>query len=151
MSARKPNNSRLRVERACRALLNSNHVAVVNIDPSGRQGLVNWKNCKSIRPSRHMASAVCDHAHNWVIYLSALCVGAPGERYIKSSEAAPLGIYRAEHLTEVIEHQYKNLLASCNPQHVVGSGWIAIPSNVSLDEDQAARIFDAVGAWPART
>ena len=31
--------------------------------------------------------------------------------------------------------------------YLIGSGWIAIPSAVSLEEDQAARVFDAVGAW----
>ena len=41
MKKRKPNDMRRRMERSCRALLATNHVAVVNIDPSGRQGLVN--------------------------------------------------------------------------------------------------------------
>lgn len=36
-SKRKPNNGFARAERSCRALLRTNHVAVVNIDPSGSQ------------------------------------------------------------------------------------------------------------------
>lgn len=58
MSKRKPHNRRARLERACRALLSANHVAVVNIDPSGKQGLINWKNAKSIPPGRALADAV---------------------------------------------------------------------------------------------
>lgn len=146
MSKRKPHSMRVRVERSCRALLNSNHVAVVNIDPSGHQGLINWVNCKSIT-GRRVVDAICDIPHRWTVYLSALCTERPGSRYTKSVEIAPQGVYLAEHLTDVIEATYKALLAECNPNHVVASGWIAIPAEVSLDEAQAARIFDAVGAW----
>lgn len=46
MSKRKPHNFRARMDRACRALLSSNHVAVVNIDPSGQQIMMSWKSCK---------------------------------------------------------------------------------------------------------
>lgn len=74
MSKRKPHNIRARMERSCRALLATNHVAVVNIDPSGRQGMVNWKNCKNIPPGQRIADAVCDIAYSWTIYLSAFCI-----------------------------------------------------------------------------
>ncbi|HCI4017234.1 hypothetical protein [Pseudomonas aeruginosa] len=147
MSKRKPHNMRARMERSCRALLATNHVAVVNIDPSGRQSMVNWKNCKNIPPGQRIADAVCDIAYSWTIYLSAFCIDQRGQRYYKSVEIAPQGLYRAEHLTDPIETHYKALVGECNPNHLIGSGWIAIPSAVSLDEDQAARVFDAVGAW----
>ena len=52
MSKRKPHNIRTRIERSCRALLSSNHVAVVNIDPSGLQGMINYKSLKNIAPER---------------------------------------------------------------------------------------------------
>ena len=149
MSKRKPHSMLVRVERSCRALLNSNHVAVVNIDPSGHQGLINWVNCKSIT-GRRVVDAICDIPHRWTVYLSALCTERPGSRYPKSVEIAPQGVYLAEHLTDVIEATYKALLAECNPNHVVASGWIAIPAVVSLDEAQAAHIFDAVVAWDQR-
>ena len=146
MSKRKPHNPRVRLERSCRALLNTNHVAVVNINPSGRQGLINWKNCKNIT-GRNVVDAVCDIPHRWIIYVSAMCQDHIGVQYIKSVEIAPQGTYLAEHLTDAIEATYASLLRECNPKHVVAFGWIAIPSDMSLAEDQAARVFDAVGAW----
>jgi hypothetical protein len=149
VSIRKPHNMQARLARSCRATLNRNHVAVVNIDPSGRQGLINWKNAKSIAPGPAIADAVCDIAHHWCIYASALCIDQDGQRYIKSIEVAPQGVYLAAQLTEVIEAYYREVIDGCNSLHVVGSAWIAIPSDVSLDEEQAARIYDAVGAWPA--
>ena len=144
---RKPNNPHARVERFSRAILRQFRVAVVNIDPSGRQGMVNWKNCKNIPPSRRIADAVCDYAHHWTIYLAGLCIDQHGQRYYKALEIAPQGIYKTEHLTEVIEQTYRAQLATCNPQHLVASGWIAIPDDVSMTEQQAAAVFEACGAW----
>ena len=76
-----------------------------------------------------------------------MCDAGAGGQYCKSVEVAPLGQYLAEHLTDVIESTYKDLIAECNPNHVVASGWIAIPTDVSLTEQQAARVFNAVGVW----
>ena len=47
----------------------------------------------------------------------------------------------------MIEDTYKTLVAESNPNHRVASGWIAIPAEISLTEEQAAQVFDAVGAW----
>jgi hypothetical protein len=146
MSKRKPHNLRLRIERSCRALLATNHVAVVNIDPSGRQGLINWKTCKNIC-SRHVVDAMCDIPHRWTIYIAGLCIGQAGEEYIKSLEVCPDGIHLAEQLTDVIEHFYKQVSDECNPNHRIAMAWLAIPSIVSVDEAQAANVFKAVGAW----
>ncbi|WP_342622664.1 hypothetical protein [Pseudomonas alkylphenolica] len=146
MSKRKPHSMRARLERSCRALVASNHAAVVNIDPSGQQVLVNWKNCRQIR-QQQIVNAVCDIAHRWTVYLSVMCVGTGGEQYCKSVEVAPQGNYLASHLTDVIEATYKDLRAQCNPQHVVAAGWIAIPTDLTLEEAQTAAVFDAVGAW----
>lgn len=148
MSTRKPHNMRARLERNCRALVRTNHAAVINIDPAGGQHLVNWKTGRLIK-SHPMVDAVCDFAHPWCIYISALCIDQLGKRYIKSTEVAPQGVYLADQLTDVIEAFYREHLASCNSKHIVSSGWIAIPDSVTLDEAQAARIYDAVGAWPS--
>lgn len=144
---RKANNTRARLARSLGAILRTNHVAVINIDPSGKQGLINYKNCKNIAPSRNIAGAVCDYPHRWTIYLAGLCIDQSGQRYIKAQEVAPFGIYLAAHLTEVIESAHRALIDTCNPMHFVASGWIAIPDAVTLEEEQAAKLFDAVGAW----
>lgn len=146
MKKRKPNNSRARVERACRGLVRTNHVAVVNIDPSGRQGMINYRSLKNIAPGK-IGQAVCGVPHRWTIYMSTMCLDARGDRYSKSIELAPDGIYLSDHLENVIEHCYMKLRAEANQAQLVASGWIAIPDDVSLDEEHAARIFEAVGAW----
>ncbi|VVO67629.1 hypothetical protein PS865_01149 [Pseudomonas fluorescens] len=57
------------------------------------------------------------------------------------------GIYKVERLTDAIEHYYLELRNSANPNHLVASGWIAIPDEISMDEAQAAKLFYAAGAW----
>lgn len=146
MSKRKPHNMRARLERTCRALVSANHAAVVNIDPSGQQVLMNWKNCRQICV-RQVIDAVCDIPHRWTIYLSVMCQKPDGEQYCKSIEVAPQGNYLASHLTDVIEATYMGLREQCNPQHIVAAGWIAIPADLTLEEAQAAAVFEAVGAW----
>lgn len=144
---RKPNNARARLERCSRAVLAQHRVCVVNLDPSHRQGLVDWLTTKNIKHGRQVADAICDIAHPWVIYIGAFCIDQNGRRYIKAAEIAPQGIYRSDSLSGVIEEHYRALLDTCNPAHLIGSGWIANPSGVSLDEEQADRIFSACGAW----
>ena len=148
MSKRKPHNPRARYERTCKSLLKAHGVAVYNIDPAHRQGLVNLKTGLPMRAGRHVADALCDIAHPWVIYISALCQDQSGQRYYKSVEIAPAGIYRNEQLEDVLREHYVELLDGCNSAHVVASGWIANPYGESLSEAQAARIFENVGAWP---
>ncbi|MCY1559913.1 hypothetical protein D9M68_969960 [compost metagenome] len=69
---------------------------------------------------------------------------------MKSVEVAPQGVYLAKDLEQVIETYSVKLRDGCNPQHLQGMAWIAIPDAVSLEESQAARVFEAVGAWPAK-
>ncbi|MCU7218432.1 hypothetical protein [Pseudomonas sp. VE 196-7] len=145
-SKRKPNNGFARAERSCRALLRTNHVAVVNIDPSGSQIMVNWKNCRQIR-SLAIANALFDFSYRWTIYIGAMCLDERSGEYIKSVEISPEGMYKVESLTDAIEHHYLELRNTCNPNHMVASGWIAIPAEVSLEEAEAAKLFLAAGAW----
>ena len=145
---RKSNNRARRNLLCTRAALRSNCVAVVNVGE--RQGLVHWKNLKSIGGSHRIADGICDLAHHWTIYLAVFCQAQSGERYIKADEIAPAGMHRSEKLVDVMEHYHDELTATCNPTHVVGRGWIALPYPVSLTEEQADRVFDAVGAWNSK-
>lgn len=46
-----------------------------------------------------------------------------------------------------IETIYRDEEYIANPNHLVASGWIAIPAEITLDEAQAAKLFYAAGAW----
>lgn len=146
---RKPHNMQKRMTTSSASLLRQHGVCVVNIDPAGRQGLMSWKSLKNVRHSQVVANAVCDYAHQWVIYIGAFCVDHNGDRYLKSVEVAPVSRYKAGSLEEVIEHHYRELVSECNATHVVGSGWIALPYAIELSEAQAYTVFDAAGGWSA--
>lgn len=144
---RKRNNTAARMQKFTRALLRQHHIAVVHIENPERQGLINWRNCKSVAAGPQLASGICDIAHHWTIYLAVFCQKPNGERYIKAEEIAPQGQYRSEQLAGVMEQHHAELLQTCNPTHVIGRGWIASPVGDSLTEEQADRVFEAVGAW----
>ena len=144
---RKPHSMQKRMTSASASLLRQHGVCVVNIDPANRQGLMSWRSLKNVRHSQAMANAVCDYAHQWVIYIGAFCIDQKGDRYLKSVEVAPVARYKSSALTEVIEHHYRELVSECNPTHVHGSGWIALPYAIELTEAQAYAVFDAAGGW----
>ncbi|WP_223471983.1 MULTISPECIES: hypothetical protein [unclassified Pseudomonas] len=123
-------------------MLRTNHVAVVNIDPSGSQAMVNWKSWRQIR-SVAVANTIFDLSYRWRIYIAAMCRGERRDEHIKSVELSPEDIYKIERLTDAIEHYYLELRNSATPNHLVASDWITIPDEVSMDEAQAAKLFYA--------
>ena len=146
MSKRKPCNRKVQVERSLRSLLSTNHAAVINIDPSGLQIMVHWKNGKQIL-AQIVADALCDIAHRWTIYIAAICVQQDGAQYIKAIDIRPDGVHRVEQLGDVIEHFYDEVKEDCNPNHRVGMGWLAVPGIVPIHEAQLSALFASVGAW----
>ena len=142
---RKPNNPRARLERAMGGLLRTHHAAVVDATGPEIQLMFNWKNGRQII-SKPVADALCDFPQRWTIYLSVLCK-QPGEHYTKTVELKPQGIYIVTDLDELIETQTAELLATCNPQHVIATAWVAIPNDVSLNETQLNFIYTRVDAW----
>jgi len=61
MSKRKLCNRRVQIEQSMLALVNAHHATVINIDPSGVQVMINWKNGEQIL-SRAVSDALCDVA-----------------------------------------------------------------------------------------
>lgn len=149
MSKRKPNNPRARLERLSRSLLAQSKIAFYNLDPGGKQGLINWVSGKKYLPTERVVDALLGIAHKWVIYISAFCRDQHGKRYCKSIEIAPQGIYRHDQLADALREHYLELLDSCNPSHLIGSGWVANPCGASLTEAQAEKLFDVCGVWNA--
>ncbi|KPA95393.1 hypothetical protein [Pseudomonas asplenii] len=146
MSKRKPCNRRVQIERSMRALVNTNHAAVINIDPSGLQIMINWKNGKQIL-SIPVSDALCDIAHRWTIYIAGICIRQDGTEYIKSIDIKPDGVHMVERLSDVLEHFYKEVKADCNPIHLVGMGWLAVPGERTVTEAQLSSLLASVGAW----
>ncbi|MEW6462972.1 MAG: hypothetical protein AB1459_17760 [Pseudomonadota bacterium] len=149
MSQRKPYNHQARLANYYRSMLRSNHVAVLDVEHLELQTIINWKNGTLVTSNSRVAlvDAITERPYRWTIYLAGLHRPANGEPYMKSEELALEGIYRAESLIDVIEPRSIELKARCNPNHLLGMAWIAIPYQATLTTAEASRIFEAFGAW----
>ncbi|MFI8608548.1 hypothetical protein ACIGFL_09520 [Pseudomonas sp. NPDC077649] len=145
MSRRKPNNMRARMERAAGALLRQNKACIVDASVPEVQVMLNYVNLRQI-VTRQVANALCDIAHHWTVYVSAICQNG-NERWAKSVEYELAGIHVITNLRDLFEQPVKDVIASCNPKHVIGHAWIAIPDSVVIDEKHAHSIYERVGAW----
>ncbi|WP_447593615.1 hypothetical protein [Aquipseudomonas campi] len=145
MSRRKPNNMRARLERSAGALLRQNKACIVDASAPDIQVMLNYVNLRQI-VTRQVANALCDMAHHWTVYVSAICQNG-SERWAKSVEYELAGIHVITKLPDLFEQPVNDVIASCNPKHVIGHAWIAIPDSVTLEEEHAHRIYEAVGAW----
>lgn len=143
---RKPCNRRAQIDRARRALVRTNHAAVANVEPGDIQIMVNWKTCKQIC-SLPVANALCDIAHRWTIYIAVFCQEPGGAQYSKATEFTTAGPHLVANLEALMIEKHAEVCASANQKHVIGSGWIAVPDQISLTEPQANAVFAAMGVW----
>lgn len=146
MSKRKNHSFKARMDRSCRALLRTNHAAVVNVEPPDRQIMINWKNCKQIL-SLPVANALCDIAHRWTVYIAVFCQESSGSQYSKATEFTTAGQHLVANLEALMVEKHAEVCASANQKHVIGSGWLAVPDEISLTEAQANAVFAAMGVW----
>lgn len=143
---RKPCNRRAQIDRSRRALVRTNHAAVANVEPGDIQIMINWKNCKQIR-SLLVANSLYDISHRWTVYLAVFCQEPSGTQYSKSTEFTTSGMHLVANLEPLMVEKHAEVCASANQKHVIGSGWVAIPDDISLTEAQANAIFSAMGVW----
>lgn len=143
---RKPCNRRAQIDRSRRALVRTNHAAVANVEPGDIQIMINWKNCKQIR-SLLVANSLYDISHRWTVYLAVFCQEPSGAQYSKSTEFTTSGMHLVANLEPLMVEKHAEVCASANQKHVIGSGWIALPDDISLTEAQANTIFSAMGVW----
>lgn len=144
MSTRKKHSLRLRIERSARSLLKTHKIAVVNVDRT--QIMMHWRTLAQCR-SLPVAEALCDIPHRWTIYMSVFCERPGVGRYSKSFDFMPDGMHLVADLEPLMIEKHGELIASANPKHIITSGWIAIPDDVSLTEAEADRVFTAMGVW----
>lgn len=143
---RKPCNRKAQIDRARRALVRTNHAAVANVEPGDIQVMINWKACRQIR-SRPVADALCDLPHHWTVYIAVFCRDEKGALYSKATEFTTEGIHLVANLEHLMIEKHAAVCASANPKHVIGSGWLAIPDKVTITEEEANKVFTAMGVW----
>lgn len=132
-----------RMANAARSVLIANKVCITNLnEPYSFQTTFHHGNLKMIRAGRRIAQALCDIPHRWTIYLAVFC-DSGREKYTRAIDITTTGIYRAEHLTDVIREQHTALVKEQNPNRVKSSGWIAFPYPIDFSPEQADTLFSA--------
>ena len=135
--------TRARLERSARHLLSLNNICVINLnEPYYLQTTFNHKTARQVNVCRETSKAISKTPHKWTLYLAVFCQ-SDSETYTKAIEVTPQGIYKAEHLTDVIEQFHTSLVKGQNPSHIQSSGWIAFPYPMELDEEEADRLFES--------
>lgn len=143
---RKPCNRRAQIDRARRALVRTNHAAVANVEPGDIQIMINWKTCKQIR-SAPVANSLCDIAHCWTVYIAVFCQDPSGVQYSKAIEFTTVGMHLVANLEQLMAEKHAQVCASANPKYVIGSGWLAVPNKISIQEEEANKVFAEMGVW----
>ena len=82
--------------------------------------------------------------------MSVFCQQPDGSQYSKSTEFSPVGVHLVANLEQLMIEKHAELVAASNPNHMIGSGWLAIPDDVTLTEVEANRVFTAMGVWRQR-
>lgn len=96
-----------------------------SIDP--RTACIRSIETGSIRPAAVASAALHDYPLPRAICIGAFCEAQDGELYYKFS-VAYRGIYLAARPSPTSSARTTlRLMDTCNPRHVVGSGWIATP------------------------
>ena len=147
MTRRKPNNNQLRRERAAAATLRRYHTALVHIEPAQRQLVVSLKHLLRVNDENRIAHAMAEHPYQWTIFFAGFCTAPETGDYIKGGEIVLPGRYKLDNLFEGIEDEKAKILAGCNPRHVIGCGFIAVPYPAEISEGLAAELFSRAGAW----
>lgn len=91
--------------------------------------------------------AIAKVKHKWSVYISVFGFQPDGKGYSKSEVVNCQQRYFQCDLVDYLNSEHQNLINNFNKSQMSGAGWIASPSGVELSEEEAANIFDKLGAW----
>lgn len=128
------------------AFIRLHGVMVIHVEPSGRAGLISWKDGRSVASSPDLELGIVGFPHHWTITLAVFC-RSETEEYIKSVELVPDRALKAESLAAECQTEHRKLEDGCNPKHVIGKGFVASPVGKRLTEAEAEKLFALCGAW----
>lgn len=148
MKIRKKNNNMARIAKLSRALLRLETIGVISLH-TGHQLICDIKHGCLVQPSPHVANALLDLPHKWTIYIAVFMRLESGKITYKPVELYIDNQYKFNDLEEVIRSEYSKLINSCNSLRIIGSGFIANPNQISLEDKAASTLFEKACARAA--
>lgn len=143
----KQNNNNERYIKFARALLSQTQTCVCCIEGQTFSTLHSMRDGSQLRATPEINDALFDIAHPWSTFIGIFCRDDTGVCYMESVEMTVAARYKAEKLGDVLTDEIMRAANECNPEHVIGYGWIANPSGRELDEETAFKIFNSRGVF----
>lgn len=97
--------------------------------------------------STEMEKDLLERKHNWTIYCAVLCRDNFGINYVKAEELYFHTPVLQSEIQDYLHNYHRAFVEKQNKQHVINIAWIAVPTNVELDEEFAYDIFDMFGGF----
>lgn len=98
-----------------------------------------------------IATSLSTCPFKWHVYLAVLCRRQDGQQYIKSEEVSVKHPYFRNAIEELLNVQHQELVAKCNPLHIVNIAWIASTTPYEFDDEYCDKLFTYKNAWEFMT
>ena len=145
MKKRKKYNALQSMKRVAQAHLNDCVITFTSGDNFKR--LYSLKHGSQVRVTPQLNEVIHGIRWPWTVYIAAFGRDAFGKFYIKARELAVNGEHLYEEIAEYLNKAHADLIQETMPEsQLVGVGWIAAPRRCAFDEQQAAYIFERLGA-----
>ena len=109
--------------------------------------IVNLETNNQYAPSSLVARALGQLVANWTVLCAVLLKDSNGKEYA-SYYLDHWNINRRQsQIAEEAEAVHQKLLKTCQKNHLVNLGWIAVPELYEFTHDQANEMFLKAGAW----
>ena len=140
--------------RAVPSLLRHNRAAVIRLQtkvPDGKNlpnaKVYNHKLCLPYPSNSAIQNALTDTPLTWSIWVGNLCQDHAGNFYHKGEWIIAKDKYFFNELHAVLGDAIEEVYESCNKSQVIDGGWIAIPYQLELSDENIMRILLHYGEY----
>jgi len=149
MSSRKvkrsgKHNMQLRQQRFNESMLRQFSISFIGAE---KCNIIKSKDGQLINADLKLIQLFTKFPYKWSVYIAVFYRDQHGKDYMKS-ELAILPDYRYQaDISEALCDLHMDLAKRGNEKHFVNVGWMASPTGHQWSEEEAASVFDKLGAW----
>lgn len=115
---------------------------------SDKCDLIDYRRFKSVSVTPSIATAISSWRYKWTVYMFAFGRTQSGQEYMKTNQLECSNEYYQSDLVDVLNDEHKAFVAKEVPDaQLCNVGWLAIPFEVDLDEQQLGKICTKLDAW----
>ena len=146
MSKRKAYNPQKRFQRLANATMK--HVGVLYVGGKDvKCQLIDMRTTRIFNPGLATAKTVSEGRFKWSIFCAIFCRDQDNKDYMKSLLVVVPRATRQQDIADQVNDIHRDMLKTCNRDHVLNLGWIACTDGRDLNENAAGKIFENADAW----